>query len=174
MARITIPAAPGRTARQAHVQVYAQTVTLRPPYRYEGPPLPRVQVNAVLVREVAPPAGEDPLDRLLLTFLADCLNRRRPTLDPVLRGPAGRLKSFSGSGSPAAMWKRCRSRTMDRLAPCLALCGIFAWRLHWMGKINQAVPEAPCTDVFATEEWQVIMLLSTGQAPKKRCPASPV
>jgi hypothetical protein len=57
-----------RAARQATVTVQATTVTLRAPGR-KGQQLPDLSVQALLVREVDPPAGETPMEWLLLTDL---------------------------------------------------------------------------------------------------------
>jgi len=58
----------GRKTRQATLQVRAVSVTLRPPWRPDGPPAPQ-QVNVVEVLEVHAPAGEPPLCWRLLTDL---------------------------------------------------------------------------------------------------------
>ena len=58
-----------RVGRKAAVEVRARsTVTLRPPWRVDGK-LPAVTVNVVLVREIDPPVGEEPVEWILLTSL---------------------------------------------------------------------------------------------------------
>ena len=57
-----------RDKRMAHVEVRARTVTLRPPWRFDRK-LAAVTVNVVLVREVNPPPGEEPIEWVLLTTL---------------------------------------------------------------------------------------------------------
>ena len=57
-----------RETRQAKVEVRAASVTLRPPYRPDRK-LPPVTVNVVLVREPNPPAGETPVEWILVTTL---------------------------------------------------------------------------------------------------------
>src|SRR5205085_9546226 len=57
-----------RQTRQAAVQVRATTVTLRAPRRCDGK-LPVVTVNVVLVQESDPPAGERPVQWILVTTL---------------------------------------------------------------------------------------------------------
>ena len=47
----------------------AAHVTLHPPYRRDRK-LPPLTVNVVQVREIAPPAGENPIEWVLLTSLA--------------------------------------------------------------------------------------------------------
>ena len=57
-----------RESRSAAVQVRAATLTLRPPWRPDRE-LPPVQVNVVLVSEPNPPAGEPPVEWILVTTL---------------------------------------------------------------------------------------------------------
>jgi hypothetical protein len=57
-----------RTSRKTEVEVRATTVTLRPPWRPDGK-LPAVTINVVLVRELQPPADDEPVEWLLLTTL---------------------------------------------------------------------------------------------------------
>ena len=58
-----------RQARKAEVEVRAARVMLRPPYRRDRK-LPPLTVNVVLVREIAPPPGEEPVEWMLLTSLS--------------------------------------------------------------------------------------------------------
>lgn len=162
-AHLDVPAGPGRTARIAPVTVQAQVVTFRPPYRPTGK-LPAVTVHAVLVREVAPPAGEEPIDWLLLTSLPIT------TLGDLQRiiqyyGCRWEIEVFfrlwkSGCHVEAFQWE-----TRARLAPCQALCAVLAWRLHWLGRVGQVCPEAPCPVAFSEREWVVIACVATGQRP---------
>jgi hypothetical protein len=57
-----------RQSREAEVVVRAARVTLRPPWRADRK-LPPVAINAVLVIEVDPPPGDEPVEWLLLTSL---------------------------------------------------------------------------------------------------------
>lgn len=57
-----------RESRKARLAVRAAAVTLRAPWRPDRV-LPPVRVNVVLVREMAPPTDEDPVEWLLLTTL---------------------------------------------------------------------------------------------------------
>lgn len=162
-ATVTVPAGPGRTARTAQVVIHAQAVTFRPPERRTGK-LPPVTINAVLVREVAPPTGEAPLDWLLLTTLPIT---SRQAVELVIRYYACRWEIEilfrlwkSGCHVEAFQWQ-----TRHKLAATLALCAVFAWRLHAVSRLGQTQPEAPCTLAFTETEWRVIGLLATGSAP---------
>ncbi len=71
-----------RDARVAEVEVRATTVTLRPPYRFDRK-LPEVTVNVVLVEEIDPPEGCEPIQWLLITTLPiDECKRRLKNVAP--------------------------------------------------------------------------------------------
>ena len=72
-----------RQSREAEVVVRAARVTLRPPWRPDRK-LPPVTINVVLVSEVNPPPGDEPIEWLLLTSLPidDC--RPSETNHPIL------------------------------------------------------------------------------------------
>jgi len=56
--------------RVATMEVRSTSVTLKRPRRPAGQPrLPEVKVNVVWVRETKPPAGEEPVEWILLTSL---------------------------------------------------------------------------------------------------------
>lgn len=162
-ATLTVPAGPGRTARTAMVTLHAQTVTFRPPARATGA-LPPVTVQAVMVREVDPPAGEAPIEWVLLTALPI---DTRPAVQRIVQYYACRweIEVFfrlwkSGCQVEALPW-----HTRDRLAPCLAMCAVLAWRLHLFGRLEHTQPDAPCTVAFSDREWQVIAVLATAESP---------
>ncbi|MEA3274672.1 MAG: IS4 family transposase [Pseudomonadota bacterium] len=62
------PGGNGRTARTVHQQLKTGRVTLKAPYRRDRV-LPDVEVTAILATEPHPPAGEEPVEWLLLTNL---------------------------------------------------------------------------------------------------------
>jgi Transposase DNA-binding len=57
-----------RTNREARVEVRAASVTLSPPRRPDRT-LPPVAINVVLVRELDPPPGDEPVEWILVTTL---------------------------------------------------------------------------------------------------------
>ena len=162
-ATLEVPAGPKRTARTAQLTVQAQEVTFRPPYRSTGK-LPPVTVRAVLVREVEPPPGEEPIEWLLLTSLPIA---QLGDVQRVIRYYACRweIEVFFRLWKSGCHVEEFQWRTRARLAPCLALCAVLAWRLHWVGRLGQTDPTAPCTVAFTEQEWEVMALLATGQRP---------
>ena len=108
-----------RETRQARWKCGPRRVTLRPPWRPDRK-LPPVTVNVVLVREPNPPAGETPVEWILITTLPIDTPEQVRTIveyycvrwydrDSVprpsglgLRGGTSMLRRFSGSERASA------------------------------------------------------------------------
>ncbi len=168
LATVEMTAAPGRSARQAVCAVHTLTITLRPPARPDGK-LPPVTVHVVSVRELAPPTGEDRVEWVLLTSLP---LTALPDLLRVIQYYAARwtIEVFFRILKTGCKVEHLQLQTRSRLLPCLGLCLVLAWRLQWIVRLGQLTPTAPCTGVFASEEWHVLALLA---APGHACPAVP-
>jgi len=116
-----------RRSREAVVEVRAAArVTLRPPWR-AGRKLPKVTVNVVLVREVNPPADDEPVEWLLLTSLpVDDAEQVRQ----VIQYYSGRwmIEVFFRVLKSGCRVEKRRLERIDRLLSCLAVYLIVAWR----------------------------------------------
>jgi hypothetical protein len=159
-----------RQDRTAMVRVHATTVTLRPPHRPTGPaPLPPVSVHVVLVREDAPPAGEEPIEWLLVTTLPinDAEAVRTVIASYSLRWMIEIVFRTLKSGCRV---EERRFEHVDRLLPCVAVYLIVAWRtllVCWLGRGN---PELDCEVLFAPEEWKSVYAVTRRKAPPARAP----
>jgi hypothetical protein len=145
-----------RPPRTAELQVRFCALTLHPPHhRLGGAKLPPVRVWAVHVLEADPPAGETPVEWLLLTTLevedleAACrcvfyysrrwlIERYHYTLKSGCRIEQSQLRSF------AALWR------------LLELYCVVAWRLLWLTHLSRVEGEQPCTVALAELEWRVL------------------
>jgi hypothetical protein len=155
-----------RSARTAKLTIHATKVTLRAPSRV-GTKLADVQVNVVLVREKDPPAGEEPVEWLLLTslpitsFKKICLVIEyyccRWTIEIYFRV----LKSGCGV-------EKLQLETASRFLPCLATYMIIAWRVMYVMMLGRECPEMSCADIFSDDEWKsVYTVVQKKPAPKK-------
>ena len=158
-----------RQARDLTQTVQAVTVTVQPPARPAGTvPLAPVSLQAVLVREMAPPAGEDPVEWLLLTSLAVA------TLPAALWVVQIYLCRWQVEVYFKVLKSGCRVEklylaTRDRLTKVLALYLIIAWRVLYLAQVGRACPALSCTALFSASEWQAVYLVATKQPP----PAAP-
>jgi len=141
-----------RQARQAEVEVRAARVTLHPPYRRDRK-LPPVTVNVVLVREIAPPPGEDPIEWMLLTSLPIATAE---DVAAVIQYYCVRWMMeilFRTLKSGCRVEER-RFETIDRLYLCVAVYLIVSWRTLFVCRMGRSLPDVSCEVVFEPAEWK--------------------
>jgi Transposase Tn5 dimerisation domain/Transposase DNA-binding/Transposase DDE domain len=157
-----------RKTREAVVAVRAARVTLRAPERPAGQ-LPDVTVNAVLVREVDPPADDVAVEWLLLTSLPiDTVEEVRVIVQYYCtRWMVEPLFRVLKSGCRV---ERRRFEHVDRLLPCLAVYLIVAWRTLYVCRLGRSCPEISCEAVFEPAEWQSVYQVVKRQPPPKQAP----
>ena len=142
-----------RTARQTRVTIQATTVTLAGQPRGDDDPVPDVTVNAVLVREVSPPAGEKPLEWLLLTSLPiDTVEAAALVVTYYSRRWS--IETYFHILKSGCGIEELQFETLDRYKRCLAVYMVVAWRVYFVTMLGRECPELPCEAVFTKEEWQ--------------------
>lgn len=143
-----------RESREAEVEVRAGKVTLRPPWRPDRK-LPAVTVNAVLVREVNPPPGEEPVEWLLLTSLpVDTIEQ----VAQVVQYYCARwmIEVFFRVLKSGCHVQERRFEHIDRLLTCLAVYLISAWRTLYVCRLGRSCPDIDCEAVFEPAEWKSV------------------
>ncbi len=179
-------AKPKQPARRAKLEVRRAEVELVPPARAKGviarwwaehPEVERlapeqlgpVRVGVVLVSEVDPPAGVEPLRWLLLTSLP--LDTPEEVLSVIayyrLRWLIERYHFVLKSGCRV---ERLQLETAERLERALSVYAAVAWKLLWLTYEARAQPEAPCTVALEDDEWRLLWVLS---CPKVSLPLEP-
>jgi hypothetical protein len=158
----------GRSPRRVVQSLRAARVVLRAPYRPDKK-LKAVEVTAILAREDNPPAGEDPVEWLLLSNLA--------------------VESFQ-EASEKVQWYLCRwqievffrilksgckieqlqLQSRERLEVALALYLIVAWRVLYLTRLGRTVPDLCCEVAFSPQEWQAVYIVSKRQKPPSQPP----
>jgi hypothetical protein len=158
-----------RESRQAEVLVRAASVTLRPPYR-PNRKLSAVTLNAVLVCEEHPPAGEEPIEWLLLTSL------------PIESEEAVRLivqyycvrwmiEVFFRVLKVGCRVEERQFEQVDRLLTCLSVYLIVAWRTLYACRLSRSCPDISCEAVFEPAEWKATWRVVHGEDPPVAAPA---
>lgn len=157
-----------RTTRKAMVEVRAASVTLLPPAHPDRPLLP-VLVNVVVVREVNPPAGEDPIEWILLTTLPiDTLEDVRNIIQYYC--VRWMIEVFFRTLKSGCRVEERRFEQMDRLLPCVAVYLIVAWRTLMVCRLGRSCPEMDCEAVFEPSEWKSVWMAIHRKAPPCRPP----
>ncbi|MGH9773225.1 MAG: IS4 family transposase [Candidatus Acidiferrales bacterium] len=143
-----------RKSREAEVEIRAASVTLRPPWR-RGVKLPLVTLNVVLVREIAPPEGEEPVEWILLTNLPiDDVEQVRLVVDYYCVRWV--IEIFFRTLKSGCRIEHRRFEHMDRLLPCLAMSMIVAWRTLYVCRLGRSCPDVSCEAVFEPSEWKAV------------------
>lgn len=143
-----------RQDRTARVEARATTLSLQPPRRPAGE-LPPVTVNVVLVRETDPPAGEEPVEWLLLTTLpiGDAEQVRRVVQYYRTRFLIEVYFRVLKSGCRV---EQRLFEAVERLLPCVAVYLIVAWRTLMLCRLGRSSPDLNCEAVFEPSEWRAV------------------
>jgi hypothetical protein len=157
-----------RKGRKATLQVRATEVTLRPPYRKHGDPLPAVTLRAVGVFEQDPPEGQQPIEWLLLTSLPveNLTQAMRVIHAYAKRWLIEELHRILKSGCRV---EQIQLRNSEALLPAVALYLIVAWRILYLRDFSRTAPQLPCTAFFSEQEWRAALIINqrspTAQSP---------
>jgi hypothetical protein len=143
-----------RQSRRAQVEVRAARVTLGAPWRPHGT-LPAIEVNVVLVREVAAPAGDVPVEWLLLTSLpVDHVAQVREVIQFYC--VRWMIEIFFRVLKSGCRVEERRFEHVDRLQACLAVYLIVAWRTLYVCRLGRACPAINCEAIFEPAEWKSV------------------
>lgn len=157
-----------RETRQAEVEVRATQVTLRPPHRPDRQ-LPPVTVNVVLVREPKPPAGETPVEWILVTTLPiDTLEQVRTIVEYYCVRWC--IEILFRTLKFGCRIERRRFEHIDRVLPCLGLYLIVAWRTLFVCRLGRDCPELDCEAIFEPSEWKAVWVAVHSKKPPKKVP----
>lgn len=152
-----------RESRRTEVEVRATPVTLRPPYRPDRK-LPTVTVNVVLVREIHPPEGEEPVEWLLLTNLPiDNAEQARQVVQSYC--VRWMIEVFFRTLKSGCRVEERLFEHIDRLLPCLAAYLIVAWRTLYLCRLGRSCPDMSCEAVFEPAEWKSVCRVVMGEVP---------
>lgn len=143
-----------RRSRTAEVEVRAARLTLRAPWRHDRK-LDSVTVNVVLVREIDPPAGDVPVEWILLTSLPidDAEAVRRVIQHYCVRWM---IEVFFRTLKSGCRVQARRFERLDRLLPCLAVYLIVTWRTLFVCRLGREFPDISCEAVFEQSEWKAV------------------
>lgn len=143
-----------RESREAEVEIRAARVTLRPPRRPDDQ-LPAVTVNAVLVHEPSPPAGDVAVEWLLVTTLPiDQIEQVRRVIQ--LYCVRWMIEVFFRVLKAGCRIEQRRFEHMDRLLTCLAVYLVVAWRTLYVCRLGRSCPDMRCDAVFEPAEWKAV------------------
>jgi hypothetical protein len=152
-----------RQSRPAEVEVRAAQVTLRPPHRPDGK-LPTVTLNVVVAREKDPPAGEPPVEWILLTSLPiESVEQVRQVIEYYC--VRWMVEIFFRTLKSGCRVEERRFEQIDRLLTCLAVYLIVAWRTLYVCRLGRSCPEMSCETIFEPAEWKAVHRVVCNEPP---------
>ena len=152
-----------RASRKAETEIRAARVMLRPPWRPDRK-LPPVSVNVVLVREIAPPAGDVPVEWILLTNLPidDAEQVRQVIQYYCVRWM---IEVFFRTLKSGCRVEERQFEELDRLLRCLAVYMIVTWRTLYVCRLGRGCPDISCEAIFEPAEWKSVYHVVRRQPP---------
>ena len=157
------PASHGVTARTVHQELRAVRVALPAPRRPDRT-LPDVAITALLASEPNPPAGEAPVQWLLLTNLP--VDTPAQALEKIQWYLCRwQIEVYFRILKSGCRIEKLQLEKLERLEPALACYMIVAWRVLFLTMLGRACPEMPCDVVFDTAEWHAVYIVTERQPP---------
>jgi hypothetical protein len=167
---ITVPrqhkAGQTKRSREATLTLRYTTLTLAAPGYKPGATL---TLQHILVEEVDPPAGEEPICWQLLTTL--------PITSPEVAAlyvewytARWLIERFHYTLKSGCAVEAIQFRTRDRWACALVTYSIVAWRVMQLQYHARTQPDVSCACVLTREEWQVAQYAATPGAPRSAPP----
>jgi hypothetical protein len=158
----------GRKTRRVVQRLRAMRVLLRPPYRPDKKLSP-VEVTALLAEEEAPPAGEDPIQWLLLSSLpVENLSEAHEKIQWYLC--RWQIEVYFHILKNGCKVEDLQLQSRERIEVALALYLIVAWRVLYLTRLGRTVPDLCCEVAFSPQEWQAAYLVSKRQRPPSKPP----
>lgn len=170
---VDIPQRGGRKARRARLALSVMRVELRPPPRAQGTSGDALEVNAVLVREVDPPDGVQPLCWRLLTSEAidDVV-----TLETIVRyyELRWRIEEYHKAWKSGVGVERQRFQRASNLERMLVITAFVAVRLLQLREatMNESESGVNCATVLEDEQWRVLWATTEKTATPREPPSA--
>lgn len=165
---VRIPRRANRPSRVAQLEVRFAQVSLKPPPLKAG--MPVLSVWGVLAREIAAPAGIEPIEWLLLTTLE--VTTFEQSVEK-LRWYTVRwsIEVYHRTLKTGCKIEERQLGTADRIETCLGIDMLVAWRIMHLTKLGRETPDVPCTVYFEEAEWKALAAyISRNPVPPQKAP----
>jgi hypothetical protein len=160
-----------RRAREAHVELRAAAIELKPPAGKATDYSP-VALNAVLVREAEPPEGEQAIEWMLLTTEPV---RTEAQVNAVVDWYAARwtIEEYFKAWKSGCRIEKRPLMSVDTLERMVAITAHVAVRILQLYRLaNEADDETPCDSVLSTDEWHCLWTFGAKGKPVPSTPPS--
>jgi hypothetical protein len=153
---VPIPRKPERKLppRDAKLMVRFGKVTICPAHTQTKQPTSG-SLLAILAEEIETPAGEEPIRWMLLTTVPVlCLQDAIEKIEWYRE--RWKIERFHYVLKSGCKVEDLQLETAERLKNAIALYSIVAWRLSWITYQSRVTPDAPCSIILETHEWQML------------------
>lgn len=145
----------GKKKRKANLVIRASEITFKAPNTCKKKSLVPVKMNAVLITELEPPQGEEPLNWLLLTTLPiDSIEDIKRII--ILYSKRWSIEIFFKVLKSGCKIDSCRFQETDRIENFIAFAMIVAWKVMLITYLPREYPNAPCSLIFTELEWKLV------------------
>jgi len=155
---VWVPRRRNRPGRVARLEIRFAQVRLKPPQR--KPELKILPIWAVLAREVDTPEGVEPLEWMLLTTCEVTTFEQavEKTTWYTLRWG---IETYHRTLKSGCKIEERQLGQADRIATCLGVDMVVAWRIYHLTKLGRETPDVPCTVIFEEDEWKALVAYVT-------------
>jgi Transposase DNA-binding/Transposase Tn5 dimerisation domain len=153
-----------REARTAEVEIRAASVMIAKPSQCNSTYAETVTVNIVMVQEINAPAGEEPIQWILITTLPI---DTEDDVQLIIQYYCYRWQIevyFRTLKSGCRIEERYFAR-LARLEKCFAVYVIIAWRILYMCRLSHECPDMSCEVVFTPSEWKAVTAIVKREVP---------
>jgi hypothetical protein len=157
---------PARQARGASLSISAASVAIRRPRSVPESHAPSLALNIVLVREVAPPIGQPPIDWALLTSEPIDTREQVERIVDIYRY-RWLIEEFFKALKTGCIYQERMFESRHALLNMLAASLPIAVELLWMRSRVADAPDAPATDIVTATELQVLREMGHRPLPAK-------
>lgn len=157
--RFSLSARSGQAAREVRQALWVERVTLRDPQSGR-----QVEVTGLIARELAPPAGVEPLEwRLLSNRSIAGLEEARTLIDWYRARWEIELyfHVLKNGCRPEAL----QLGRIERLERALALYMVVAWRIAFLMRMGRNCPDLDAALFFEPDEWRGAYILNGKKPP---------
>jgi len=164
----TLPKSHERTEKKVVATVKAKRLRLYPPNR-RGRKLSVIEVSVVMLKELNPPPGEEPIEWILLTSLPVNTLEEALTIIQwyVCRWQIEIYHRILKSGCKV---EELQLERAHQIKTAVAVYMIVAWRIFYCLMLGREYPNFPCDLVFEDEEWKSVFVIVKGKQPPEEAP----
>ena len=135
----------------------------------QGSTLPPIEVNVVLCTEKRPPKGSKALQWLLLTSVrVETAERAIEIVQWYLC--RWQIEIFFKILKSGCKIEELQFESFSRIANCLALYMIVAWRILYVTMVGRHCPDMSSDLIFDEREWKAVYAITQRKKPPKVAP----